>query len=158
MAGTWGPEDLRQQDPVTLKLTNPASVTVCTLGTSTPITLYTDETMATTASNPLATNVATDAPGLDVNGNAKFFAVPGKYTLLVDGRTYTEQVRPDIVETGSGTPGIVIADYNTGTGTYPTRASVTTNALQPVLWRGPNGTLATVGGAYATAIDLQFGY
>src|SRR5579871_5885324 len=47
-------------------------VTVCVLTTSTPITLYTDQTGGTTTSNPINT---------DSYGNLSFYAPIGLYTL-----------------------------------------------------------------------------
>jgi hypothetical protein len=68
-AGLWGPATILNNQG--LPVTN-TPVTVYVQGTTTTATLYTDETMANTAPNPVTT---------DQYGNMFFFAAPGYYTL-----------------------------------------------------------------------------
>jgi hypothetical protein len=68
-AGLWGPATILNTQG--LPVTN-TPVTVYVQGTTTSATLYTDETMANTAPNPVTT---------DQYGNMFFFAAPGYYTL-----------------------------------------------------------------------------
>jgi hypothetical protein len=157
-AGQYGPVDLRSQNPLTEALIAPASVAVYAVGTSTPVSLYTDRTAGTGLANPLPTGQATNAPGVDALGNVIFFAAPGRYDMAVGSQTYTVTVYPDPADLAASL-GLVVAYYDPIGGVYPTRATVTPNAAQPVLWVGPNTTLVTIGSGYATnGLDLQAGY
>jgi hypothetical protein len=66
------------------------SVSVCTTGTSTLASLYTDHTNGTAAPNPVTT---------DEDGNLQFFAMAGdvdlKYPVGSATRKITVTVRPD---------------------------------------------------------------
>lgn len=130
------------------------SVVVCTVGTTTPITLYTDKTMGTTAANPLATGVSANTPGIDVNGNILFYAYPGEYDVIVAGQPYTQNVMPNVAEWG--VPGLVPIFYNGSS--WPSRASVIPNTIQSAIWIGPDAQKAGSIAAGATATDIDGGY
>lgn len=68
-AGLWGPATILNNQGLPVVNT---PVTVYVQGTTTTATLYSDETMANTAPNPVTT---------DQYGNVFFFAAPGYYTL-----------------------------------------------------------------------------
>lgn len=68
------------------------SVTIYLAGTVTPATLYADEN-GTAMTNPLPTAVAVGVNGVDVGGNVRFSAAPGKYDALLPGGV---KVRCDI--------------------------------------------------------------
>lgn len=89
-AGRYGPENV-----VSFTTGIPisgASATVYDVGTTTKATLYTDRTKATTAANPVLA---------DSYGNLTFFADPGQYDLLINGRTLQITVPVDPIEVDS---------------------------------------------------------
>lgn len=87
-AGQYGPEVQLAADGTILAS---RQIQVDVVGTSTPVTLYTDASRTTTATNPVTT---------DVNGNLSFFAEPGRVdiklvTAGVPGDALTVVVAPD---------------------------------------------------------------
>lgn len=68
------------------------SVTIYLAGTATPATVYADEA-GTAMTNPLPTAVAVGTNGVDVGGNVRFSAQPGKYDALLPGGV---KVRVDV--------------------------------------------------------------
>lgn len=62
-------------------------------GTTTLVALYTDDTMASQASQPQKT---------DAVGNMKFFAYPGTYDVLCNGVTLQVVVDPNPNDVGTG--------------------------------------------------------
>lgn len=83
-AGQYGPNSMNDINDVPLPNT---PVNVFQLGTTIPITLYTDPTKATQATNPVST---------DTLGNLTFYADPGRYDLLCRGTDLTVSVLPDV--------------------------------------------------------------
>jgi hypothetical protein len=150
-AGQYGPNDLRAGPTLTL----PGTVFIYAVGTTTPVTLYTDRTMGTTASNPLTTGVSADTAGVDLQGNALWFAPVGRYDMNVDGATYTVAVYPDPEDLTNAMSGAAWAIYNVSTATWPLRSSVTTNPNQLVVWLGLASTPAPPGGGYAAEGDVE---
>lgn len=90
-AATWLPK----WNATTQQITYPTAIYAYAVGTTNRLTLYTDETGATTLSNnPVPTGVATNNPGLDVNGNLILFGDVGKFDLVVDGSRFTYAFSP----------------------------------------------------------------
>lgn len=107
-----------------------ATVTVYQHGTTTPATLYTDRTKATTATNPVTT---------DASGNLVFWADPGLYDVTAaSGGTVVVAVVPDPADLGTGasvsdatgsTKGVVqLAGDLSGTAAAPTVPGLATKA------------------------------
>lgn len=90
--------DLRKE--VAGVLTPPSTVAFCALGTESPISLY--DSRDPSSANPIpngsmSTGVQIGSAGVDIIGNAYFYAQPGRYTPIIDGVTYPPiTVYPDV--------------------------------------------------------------
>lgn len=101
-AGQYGPELMTGLgSSAATKTLISQSVNVYTVGTTTPVTLYTDRTKGTPQSQPVSA---------DVNGNLTFFADPGRYDIVFtpsggSQQRYTVWVPVDSAEPNIGALG-----------------------------------------------------
>jgi hypothetical protein len=82
-AGTYGPEPLLAA--TTSKLLPNTTVTIYQTGTTTPVVLYSDRTMAEAVANPTVT---------DARGNLTFFCAPGPVDIVANGVTLSGVMVP----------------------------------------------------------------
>lgn len=97
--------------------------------TATLATLYTDRTATVTASNPSTTSAI---------GNLSFFAMPGRYDVLMNGTTITVTVYPDPAELGVQKIAHGVNAFSQGAGAFNIDASL--GDVQQITLTGNAGT------------------